>query len=163
MALSLAAFSSSCAVESSHYIGADDGGEKPYRLLADAMAKTKRAAYGGVLSHPWQRTARAYSAIPKRPDDARALTTPTRCATSAKFRKVKTPNSPNRSSLSAISRQNDSVTVADIIFSRLALGRFRQQLSRTLPVWLARSCFAFQRWQESNIPVGAIPQLLGWK
>jgi hypothetical protein len=50
MALSLAAFSSSCAVERSHYIGADDGGEKPYRLLAEAMAKTKRAALAELVT-----------------------------------------------------------------------------------------------------------------
>src|SRR5688572_27622382 len=36
--------------ESSHYLGADDGGEKPYRLLADAMAKTGRAALAELVS-----------------------------------------------------------------------------------------------------------------
>ena len=35
--------------ESSHYLGPDEGGEKPYRLLADAMAKTKRAALAELV------------------------------------------------------------------------------------------------------------------
>jgi DNA end-binding protein Ku len=36
--------------ESSHYLGADEGGEKPYRLLADAMAKTGRAALAELVT-----------------------------------------------------------------------------------------------------------------
>ena len=36
--------------ESSHYFGADEGGEKPYRLLADAMAKTGRAALAELVT-----------------------------------------------------------------------------------------------------------------
>jgi DNA end-binding protein Ku len=36
--------------ESSHYLGADEGGEKPYRLLADAMAKTERAALAELVT-----------------------------------------------------------------------------------------------------------------
>jgi DNA end-binding protein Ku len=30
--------------ENSYYLGADKGGEKPYRLLADALQKMKRIA-----------------------------------------------------------------------------------------------------------------------
>jgi DNA end-binding protein Ku len=36
--------------ESSHYLGPDEGGEKPYRLLADAMAKTGRAALAELVT-----------------------------------------------------------------------------------------------------------------
>jgi DNA end-binding protein Ku len=36
--------------ESSYYLGAAQGGEKPYRLLADALAKTKRAAIAQLVS-----------------------------------------------------------------------------------------------------------------
>jgi DNA end-binding protein Ku len=36
--------------ESSHYLGADEGGGKPYRLLADAMAKTGRAALAELVT-----------------------------------------------------------------------------------------------------------------
>jgi DNA end-binding protein Ku len=36
--------------ESTHYLGADKGGEKPYRLLADAMAKSGRVAIAELVS-----------------------------------------------------------------------------------------------------------------
>jgi DNA end-binding protein Ku len=36
--------------ESPYYLGAAEGGEKPYRLLADAMAKTKRVAIAQLVS-----------------------------------------------------------------------------------------------------------------
>jgi hypothetical protein len=36
--------------ESSYYLGPDEGGEKPYRLLADALAKTQRAAVAELVS-----------------------------------------------------------------------------------------------------------------
>src|SRR5918994_699387 len=36
--------------ENTHYLGADKGGEKPYRLLADAMAKSGRVAIAEVVS-----------------------------------------------------------------------------------------------------------------
>jgi DNA end-binding protein Ku len=36
--------------ERSHYLGPDEGGEKPYRLLANAMAKTGRAALAELVT-----------------------------------------------------------------------------------------------------------------
>jgi DNA end-binding protein Ku len=36
--------------ESAYYLGAGEGGEKPYRLLADALAKTNRAAIAQLVS-----------------------------------------------------------------------------------------------------------------
>jgi DNA end-binding protein Ku len=36
--------------ENTHYLGADKGGEKPYRLLADAMAKSGRVAIAELVS-----------------------------------------------------------------------------------------------------------------
>jgi DNA end-binding protein Ku len=36
--------------ESAYYLGAGEGGEKPYRLLADAMAKTNRAAIAQLVT-----------------------------------------------------------------------------------------------------------------
>src|SRR5918994_1878668 len=36
--------------ENSHYLGPDKGGEKPYRLLADAMAKSGRVAIAELVS-----------------------------------------------------------------------------------------------------------------
>jgi DNA end-binding protein Ku len=36
--------------DSAHYMGAGQGGEKPYRLLADALAKSKRAAIAQLVS-----------------------------------------------------------------------------------------------------------------
>jgi DNA end-binding protein Ku len=36
--------------ENTHYLGADKGGEKPYRLLADAMAKAGRVAIAELVS-----------------------------------------------------------------------------------------------------------------
>ena len=36
--------------ENTHYLGPDKGGEKPYRLLADAMAKSGRVAIAEVVS-----------------------------------------------------------------------------------------------------------------
>jgi DNA end-binding protein Ku len=36
--------------ESSHYLGPDEGGEKPYKLLAEAMAKTERAALAELVT-----------------------------------------------------------------------------------------------------------------
>jgi DNA end-binding protein Ku len=36
--------------ENAHYLGADKGGEKPYRLLADAMAKSERVAIAELVS-----------------------------------------------------------------------------------------------------------------
>jgi DNA end-binding protein Ku len=36
--------------ESSHYLGPDEGGEKPYRLLAIALTKTQRAAVAELVS-----------------------------------------------------------------------------------------------------------------
>jgi DNA end-binding protein Ku len=36
--------------ETAYYLGASEGGEKPYRLLADAMAKTERAAIAQLVS-----------------------------------------------------------------------------------------------------------------
>src|ERR671914_1950405 len=36
--------------ENTHYLGADKGGEKSYRLLADAMAKSGRVAIGELVS-----------------------------------------------------------------------------------------------------------------
>ena len=36
--------------ENTHYLGADKGGEKPYRLLADAMAKSARVAIAELVS-----------------------------------------------------------------------------------------------------------------
>jgi DNA end-binding protein Ku len=36
--------------ENSHYLGADKGGEKPYRLLADAMSKSGRVAIAELVS-----------------------------------------------------------------------------------------------------------------
>jgi DNA end-binding protein Ku len=36
--------------ENTQYLGADKGGEKPYRLLADAMARSGRVAIAEVVS-----------------------------------------------------------------------------------------------------------------
>jgi DNA end-binding protein Ku len=36
--------------ENAYYLGPDEGGEKPYRLLAEALAKTQRAAVAELLS-----------------------------------------------------------------------------------------------------------------
>jgi non-homologous end joining protein Ku len=36
--------------ENTHYLGPDKGGEKPYRLLADAMAKSGRVAIAEIVS-----------------------------------------------------------------------------------------------------------------
>ena len=36
--------------EDTYYLAADKGGEKPYRLLADAMAKSARVAIAALLS-----------------------------------------------------------------------------------------------------------------
>ena len=36
--------------ENTHYLGADKGGEKPYRLLADAMGKSRRVAIAELVS-----------------------------------------------------------------------------------------------------------------
>jgi DNA end-binding protein Ku len=36
--------------ENTHYLGADKGGEKPYRLLADAMAKSGRVAIAELVN-----------------------------------------------------------------------------------------------------------------
>jgi DNA end-binding protein Ku len=36
--------------ESSYYVGADEGSEKPYRLLSDALAKTQRVAVAELVS-----------------------------------------------------------------------------------------------------------------
>jgi DNA end-binding protein Ku len=36
--------------EDSYYLGAGEGGEKPYRLLAEALAKTKRAAIAQLVT-----------------------------------------------------------------------------------------------------------------
>jgi DNA end-binding protein Ku len=36
--------------ENTHYLGAEKGGEKPYRLLADAMAKSGRVAIAELVS-----------------------------------------------------------------------------------------------------------------
>ncbi len=36
--------------ESSYYFGSDKGGEKPYRLLADALAKSGRAVAAELVS-----------------------------------------------------------------------------------------------------------------
>jgi DNA end-binding protein Ku len=36
--------------ESAYYLGAGEGGEKPYRLLVDAMAKTNRAAIAQLVT-----------------------------------------------------------------------------------------------------------------
>jgi DNA end-binding protein Ku len=36
--------------ENTHYLGADKGGQKPYRLLADAMAKSGRVAIAELVS-----------------------------------------------------------------------------------------------------------------
>ena len=36
--------------ENTHYLGADKGGEKPYRLLADAMVKSGRVAIAELVS-----------------------------------------------------------------------------------------------------------------
>jgi DNA end-binding protein Ku len=36
--------------EDSYYLGAAEGGEKPYRLLADALAKSNRAAIAQLVS-----------------------------------------------------------------------------------------------------------------
>jgi DNA end-binding protein Ku len=36
--------------EDTHYLAADKGGEKPYRLLADAMAKSGRVAIAELVS-----------------------------------------------------------------------------------------------------------------
>jgi DNA end-binding protein Ku len=36
--------------ENTHYLGADKGGEKPYRLLADAMSKSGRVAIAELVS-----------------------------------------------------------------------------------------------------------------
>jgi len=36
--------------ESSYYLGPDEGGEKPHRLLAEALAKTQRAAVAELVS-----------------------------------------------------------------------------------------------------------------
>jgi DNA end-binding protein Ku len=36
--------------ESSYYLGAGEGGEKPYRLLVDAMLKSERAAIAQLVS-----------------------------------------------------------------------------------------------------------------
>ena len=36
--------------ESSYYLGPDEGGEKPYRLLAEALAKTQKAAVAELVS-----------------------------------------------------------------------------------------------------------------
>jgi DNA end-binding protein Ku len=36
--------------ESSYYLGPDEGGEKPYRLLAEALARTQRAAVAELVS-----------------------------------------------------------------------------------------------------------------
>jgi DNA end-binding protein Ku len=36
--------------ESAYYLGAGEGGEKPYRLLADALASSKRAAIAQLVT-----------------------------------------------------------------------------------------------------------------
>jgi DNA end-binding protein Ku len=36
--------------DNAHYLGAGEGGKKPYRLLADALAKSKRAAIAQLVS-----------------------------------------------------------------------------------------------------------------
>jgi non-homologous end joining protein Ku len=36
--------------ESAYYVGAGEGGEKPYRLLADALAKSNRAAIARLVT-----------------------------------------------------------------------------------------------------------------
>jgi DNA end-binding protein Ku len=36
--------------ESAYYLGPDEGGEKPYRLLADALAKTQKVAVAELVS-----------------------------------------------------------------------------------------------------------------
>src|SRR5207249_3096834 len=36
--------------DSAYYLGPDEGGEKPYRLLAEALAKTQRAAVAELVS-----------------------------------------------------------------------------------------------------------------
>jgi len=35
--------------ENTHYLGADEGGERPYSLLADAMAKSGRVAIAELV------------------------------------------------------------------------------------------------------------------
>ena len=42
--------------ESSYYLGPDEGGEKPYRLLAEALAKTQRAAVAELVSRGKEQT-----------------------------------------------------------------------------------------------------------
>ena len=37
--------------ESAYYLGAGEGGEKPYRLLAEALASSKRAAIAQLVTH----------------------------------------------------------------------------------------------------------------
>jgi non-homologous end joining protein Ku len=55
--------------ENTHYLGADKGGEKPYRLLADAMAKSARAGWtSDALSMA------SGAAVPLSPPIERAIT-----------------------------------------------------------------------------------------
>jgi non-homologous end joining protein Ku len=49
--------------KSSHYLGADQGGEKPYRLLADAMAKTGRTALAELVTRGNELIAHAFDQI----------------------------------------------------------------------------------------------------
>jgi DNA end-binding protein Ku len=48
--------------ESSYYLGSNEGGEKPYRLLAEALAKTQRAAV--AEGEPWQGADRHHPPLP---------------------------------------------------------------------------------------------------
>jgi DNA end-binding protein Ku len=51
--------------ENTHYLGADKGGEKPYKLLAEALAKKRPRGDRGA-GKPRQRTAGVDPAVPER-------------------------------------------------------------------------------------------------
>ena len=69
--------------ENTHYLGADKGGEKPYRLLADAMARSGGAAIAEVVSRGKEQLVliRPY----RKASYFTACTMRTRCATSIRF------------------------------------------------------------------------------
>src|SRR5262245_55618685 len=50
-----------------------------------------------------------------------------------------------------------------ILVSSLLTPKYFQSISRTPPVLLARSSFAFRRPAEKQYSVGAVAQVLGWK
>ena len=75
--------------ENTHYLGADKGGEKPYRLLADAMAKSGRVAIAELVSRGKEQLV-LDPAIPQKGWCFTRCITLTRCGTSNRCRKART-------------------------------------------------------------------------